>query len=145
MIKKLSIAFLVLTFLGFLDAAYLTIIHYKNTIPPCTIAHGCETVLTSKYATLGPVPIALIGVGFYLAILILTGMLLQGKNSLKIFNYQFSIINLLILLTGSGVIVAGSLVYLQAFVLHAFCQYCLASEAIDILLFLTALQLRKSN
>lgn len=117
----------VLGFLGFLDATYLTILHYKNVIPPCTIAHGCETVLTSSYATFLKIPISLLGVFFYVCVLV--GLLLFVQTRNKLFT------SLLLLVTTLGLLVAGYLVYLQAFVIHAFCQYCLASEFIDFLLF----------
>lgn len=142
--KKLLIIFLVLAFLGFLDATYLTILHYKNIIPPCTIAHGCEIVLTSKFATIGPVPIALLGSIYYITIMILIGLLLQGKKDLMINGLGFlksplfKLKSLIFFLTLSGFVVSGVLVYLQAFVIHAFCQYCLTSEAINLLLVVCA-------
>ncbi len=125
--KYLSYAVLVLAFLGFLDATYLSILHFQNVIPPCSLAHGCETVLTSKYATIAGIPIALIGSAFYITIMILTVLGLQTKN--------FLFTNLLMLITGTGLIISIGLVYLQAFVLHAFCQYCLTSEVINFLIF----------
>ena len=79
--KYLPLGIGVLAFLGFLDAVYLTVLHYKNAIPPCTIAHGCETVLTSSYATIFGIPIALIGAGFYLTVLILLGIFLTYSSS----------------------------------------------------------------
>lgn len=119
--------FLILAFLGFLDASYLTILHYKNVLPPCTIAHGCETVLTSKYATVLGLPVALFGAGFYLFVMVLVGLFWQtGKKMVPA---------LLLALTTAGLLVGIYLVYLQAFVLHAYCQYCLTSELIDFLLF----------
>ncbi|SRR5258706_10499741 len=137
---------IILSFLGFLDAAYLTIIHYKNIIPPCSIAHGCETVLTSQYATIGPVPIALLGVFFYLSCLGLLGSFFYSSSESALADKSRSqndtssrqartIKNLLLLLTGLGALTAIALIGIQAFVLHAYCQYCLASEAIDFLLF----------
>lgn len=125
--RYLSYAVLILAFLGFLDATYLTILHYQNVIPPCSLAHGCETVLTSRYATVAGIPIALVGAGFYVALLVLTALGLQTKRLL--------FTNLLMLLTGTGLLISAILVYLQAFVLHAFCQYCLTSEFINFLLF----------
>ncbi len=119
--------FLILGFLGFLDATYLTILHYKNIIPPCTLAHGCETVLTSNYATFWGIPIALLGAIFYVVLLIGLLLFVQTRNKF--------LTDLLLLATTIGLLVAGYLVYLQAFVIHAFCQYCLASELIDFLLF----------
>src|SRR5581483_587523 len=77
--KILPYLLLGFTLLGFLDAAYLTIQHYQHVIPPCTTG-GCETVLTSSFATIAGTPIALIGAGFYVFIAILTGLYLQTKN-----------------------------------------------------------------
>lgn len=117
----------ILGFLGFLDATYLTILHYKNAIPPCTLAGGCETVLTSQYSMLFGIPISLIGVVYYITVLALLLVWIQTK--------RVKWLTLLVVLTGAGLAVAIYLVYLQAFVLHAFCQYCLTSELIDFLLF----------
>lgn len=125
-IRYLPLAICLLAFLGFLDATYLTILHYKNAIPPCTL-HGCETVLSSSYATIFGIPIALIGGLFYLSVLGLLGLWLQMKKA--------SLLSLLSLLTLLALFVAIGLVYIQVFILHAFCQYCLASELIDFLLF----------
>jgi uncharacterized membrane protein len=130
--KFLSIVCLLLSFLGFLDSTYLTIIHYKNIAAPCSITHGCETVLTSQYATIGPIPIALIGSLFYVTVMILLG--------LKIINSQLYALRplpyALPILISASLLVSMVLLYLQAFVLHAFCQFCLGVEAINILLFI---------
>lgn len=125
-VKYLPFAIGILGFLGFLDATYLTVQHYKNVIPPCTI-HGCEVVLTSKFAVIAGVPIALLGAGFYLAVLVLLLLWLQTKKP--------NLVTLLVTLTGIGLLIGVFLVGIQAFVLHAFCQYCLSSELIDFLLF----------
>lgn len=127
LLRFLPYAIGILAFLGFLDATYLTVIHYKNIIPPCTLAHGCETVLTSQFSTIAGIPIALIGALFYLAVMAILLVWIQTKHEMWI--------TLLVTLTGVGLAVGLALVYLQAFVLHAFCQYCLTSELIDFLLF----------
>ncbi|KKQ40921.1 MAG: Vitamin K epoxide reductase, partial [Candidatus Levybacteria bacterium GW2011_GWB1_37_8] len=70
--KNKSFVFLLLLSLaGFFDSAYLTILHYKNVIPPCAIAKGCETVLTSRFSVFFGIPIALIGSLFFLALIFL--------------------------------------------------------------------------
>lgn len=139
--------FLILAFLGFLDASYLTILHYKNVLPPCSLAGGCETVLTSKYSVVFGLPVALYGSLFYLTLMVLIGLFWQmlpstslGKNSSlsersEPKGFSGKIPGLLLALTTAGLAVGIYLVYLQAFVLHAFCQYCLTSELIDFLLF----------
>lgn len=124
-------ALCITTILGLFDAAYLTYLHYTNVLPPCSIAHGCEIVLTSKYSVIFGIPIAFIGVLFYLAVLILLFFWILTKKRLWS--------NTLVIITGLDLIAALILVGLQAFILHAYCQYCLASEFIDLLLFILAL------
>lgn len=120
---KLPVYLLVLfSFLGFLDATYLTILHYQHAFPPCSLKFSCETVLTSKYATLADIPIALFGAGFYLGMLILSVLYMQDKKT--------GLLKLIRLGAFSGALVSLVLIYLQAFVLHAFCMYCLASETL---------------
>ena len=55
---------------GLAIAAYLTIVHYAGGSPTCAIAHGCETVQKSRYAEVGGVPVALLGLLGYAAILV---------------------------------------------------------------------------
>lgn len=118
--NKTTFFLLLLSLAGFFDSSYLTILHYKNVIPPCTIAKGCETVLTSQFSTLFGIPIALIGSFFFLTLIIL--LLLCRLNYFK-------------LLALLGILVSVILFSIQAFVLHAFCQYCLLSEAIILAIF----------
>ena len=124
----ITIALLFLSIAGFFDAAYLTILHYQNAIPPCAIAKGCETVLTSQFSTILAIPISLIG-SLYFLVLIFLILLITQKEPKKFFAY-FKLLAIL------GVIVSIVLIYIQAFILNAFCQYCLLSEAIIFAIFL---------
>ncbi len=124
---------IILSFLGFLDATYLTIIHYKGIIPPCTIAHGCDTVLTSGFSEIFGIPVALLGSLYYLVLIILS-ITLIGKLRIPILRAVFAIAMV-------ATLVSIILVYLQFAVIHAFCQYCLASEAITFLIFAIVLYL----
>lgn len=113
------IVFAIVALVGFIDSAYLTAEHFRGTIPPCSVIQGCERVLTSSYAVIGGIPVALIGVSYYLALLILlvTYWDTQNPRTLRIAAW--------LTLIGFG----GTLyfIYIQAFVLYAFCQYCLLS------------------
>lgn len=111
---------LIVAFLGFLDAAYLTILHFKNINPPCTIA-GCEVVLTSKYAVILGIPMALLGSLFYLSVILVCLLILT--------NFRMVFLKIFYLLAATGLFVSALLMGIQAFVLHAFCQYCLLSAA----------------
>ncbi|MBI2573878.1 MAG: vitamin K epoxide reductase family protein [Candidatus Wildermuthbacteria bacterium] len=123
--------FLLLSWLGFLDSAYLAIEHYRGVIPSCSVIAGCEKVLTSPYSEFFGIPVALFGVLFYLAVLFLTVGYFVSKNA-KLF------------LCASFVPffgLAGTLwfLYAQAFLLGAFCLYCLASAAITFALAILSL------
>jgi len=133
---------LILDFLGLLDSLYLTIVHFKNIVPPCSIALGCETVLASKYAMFGPIPISLLGSIYYVIIMVMLWILLQNKDNLRLKIFNLGILkSLLLIITTIGLVVSVILIYIQAFTLHAFCQYCLASEGINVLLFLLMVKL----
>ena|SRR3989338_982445 len=122
----------VFAFLGFLDATYLTIKHYQGVLPPCSVS-GCENVLTSRYATVGTLPISLLGSVYYL--------LVMGLSILKALNPKFEI-RILVLLIFSGFFVSVILFLIQALIIHSFCQYCLFSEAVSILLIFSIILLR---
>lgn len=111
---------ILVAFFGFLDATYLTFLHYKNVIPPCTIS-GCEVVLTSKYATILGVPLALLGSFFYLSVIVVSVLIISNMKPIWLKFYY--------LLATTGLIVSAILLGLQAFVIHQFCQYCLLSAA----------------
>lgn len=130
-LTKSKIVLLILSLVGFFDSAYLTILHYRQIIPPCTIVKGCETVLTSQFSTILGIPIALIGSLFFLTLIIL--ILLNQK---KFFRY-FKILILL------GVLVSVNLFFIQAFVLRAFCQYCLLVEAIILSIFIISFKYKE--
>lgn len=121
--NKLILYSLVIGFLGFLVATYLTILHFKNVLPPCSVTSGCETVLTSQFAQIGPVPLALLGSLFYLSVVIVCLLILT--------NYKKIYLNAFYALAIIGFIVSVILILIQQFIIHAYCQYCLLSEAIS--------------
>ncbi len=121
--NKLILYSFILGFLGFLDATYLTILHYKNALPPCSILHGCEKVLTGPFSMIGPFPLALFGVIFYLAVIgICLLILLENKNELvKIYH----------LVINAGFVISVVLFLIQALIIKNYCQFCILSEIIS--------------
>ena len=125
-IPKLPVAASLLALVGLADAVYLTVHHYTAEPVPCSIVEGCETVLTSAYAEIAGLPIAAFGalayfVAFSLAILTVFG----NRSMWLLFGVQSFIM----------AAVSAYLVYLQGFVIGAFCQFCLISAATSIGLF----------
>lgn len=135
--NKLFIYSAILAFLGFLDATYLTILHYKQTIPPCTVG-DCETVLTSSYASVLGIPTALFGSIFYLSVIIVSLLIIT--------NYKKEFVKLFYLLVSVGFGFSLFFLYVQAFILNSFCQYCLLSFTTSAGIFaLALLQIRNSK
>ena len=125
--KVIAIAFLIVSFIGFLDSSYLTVQHYRGEPPSCAIFTGCETVASSKYAVVGPIPLALLGLLYYLAIFILTVAYFDTKKE--------RLLLLAALLTIAGFLASLYFVYLQLFVIKAICLYCMISAASSTALF----------
>jgi|SRR6516164_5794602 uncharacterized membrane protein len=122
-----------LAFIGMVDALYLSIKRNAGPIP-CHVTHGCTDVLTSKYSAIGPVPLSWVGLAFYVTILSLVVF--------KVFedvNHPLSFpLPALFYLTGAGLVVSALLVGIQAFILKAFCEYCLLSAGLVLTMFLLA-------
>lgn len=131
--RGLLVAVAVVSFIGFADAAYLTIQHYNQGILPCVIFKGCDQVLTSSYAKVLGIPISLIGAVYYLTILISALLFLDTKNpkALLVLGY----------LPVAGLAVSLGLVYLQLFVIKAVCFYCMFSAISSTILFIFGLKI----
>ena len=121
---------------GLADAIYLTVEHVTGQSLRCTIISGCSEVLSSKYAQVGPVPLAAIGAASYFGVFSLA--------ILALFGYQFAR-PLLRIIVGLMFLTTLWLLYLQAFVIHHFCQYCLLSAGVTITLTLIVFLLGPSE
>ena len=120
----------VLAVCGLADAVYLTVEHLTGHSVRCTITTGCSEVLSSRYATIGGYPLALLGaLAYFIAFSLATLACFDSPRAGK----------LLAVLAASMFAATLWLLYLQAFVLHAFCQYCLLSATLTTLLTLIAL------
>lgn len=133
---KASLVLVAVSFFGFLDASFLTAKHYLGGVVPCTVGN-CETVLSSSYATIFNIPIALFGALFYAGIFFL---------SLRIWEKGIGVLfNVIFVATGISFLVSLGLMYLQLFVLNAICLYCVGSAISSTLLFSTSLYIYKKN
>ncbi len=136
--RKLIILFAIL---GLIDAAYLTYHHYANTSMVCVALHGCDYVTTSEYSEIFGIPISLLGILYYLAIVTLTIISVKAKDT-RLTRRILSLNEIVILI---GTITYAYLIYVQADILNAYCIYCLFSAFCTFLIFiLNSLDLRKS-
>ena len=113
----------ILSLLGLADAIYLTIEHITGQSVRCTIIAGCSEVLSSQYAVMFGVPLAALGAAAYFGVFSLA--------TLAAFGYRVAGL-LLTILVSVMFLMSLWLIYLQAFVIKAFCQFCLFSAAITV-------------
>lgn len=137
--KILKIIAIVLSLIGIADSTYLTIHRYTAEPVPCSIVAGCETVLTSAYADFHAVPLSAIGIAAYLAAFILVIIALFGNRlAWKIFGVEAVMMALF----------SAWLIYVQAKLIGAFCQFCLLSAATSfslLIVFLISLAFSRRN
>jgi uncharacterized membrane protein len=112
---NLRIASAAVATVGLGIAAYLTIVHYSGGSPVCAIAHGCATVQHSRYAELGGIPVAVLGLGGYVAILL---TLLRDDELARTATAFLA-------LTGFGF--SAWLTYVEIDRLNAICIWCVGS------------------
>ena len=120
-----ALALVLVSFLGLVDTLYLGIKRGKPV--PCTITTGCEEVLNSKYSAVAGIPISWFGFAFYLTVFSGGVFALLGSEGLLRMIFWASL---------AAFMVSAGLLGVQAFVLKAYCQYCLASAILVTLIFL---------
>ncbi len=110
---------------GLADSIYLTVEHISGRSVKCTIVSGCSEVLSSPYASVRGIPLALIGAVAYFSAFSLA--------TLAAFDYKLAG-TLLTILVGLMFLTTLWLLYLQAFVIGHFCQFCLLSAIVTTIL-----------
>jgi len=123
--RKLYVVAALLALVGLADALYLTIEHVTGQSVRCTIISGCSAVLSSPYAVMAGVPLAAVGAAAYFTVFSLA--------ILTIFGYHWAA-KLMQVMVFTMFGLSLWLIYLQAFVIREFCQYCLLSAAITTVL-----------
>lgn len=128
--------FLLCAFVGFVDASYLSINEIRGAALPCSITHGCAAVTASAYSKILGIPVAFLGALYYLTVFLTTIAYCDTKN-IRILKYATYF-------TALGFIMSGWFLYVQGAILHAWCQYCLASAGSSTLLFILGVVIRKN-
>jgi uncharacterized membrane protein len=100
----------------------------------CGVSGGCETVQTSQWAVFLGLPVAFYGVVGYCAVL---GVALASLRPLALAQRQWNV--MLVSLASVGLFFTIYLTYLELFVIHAICRWCVGSAAIITLIWIVAL------
>lgn len=131
---------LFLAMLGFFDARYLTLVHYKKVILVCQqlpLFVDCGKVLQSSYSTMFGVPLAVFGLINYSILVIF--ILLTFITKKRFFQYW------LIIQTTIGFVASLYFMFLQIFIIKSLCLYCTISALISTCLFFIVIFTFKSS
>jgi len=118
---------------GLFLGAYLTLFHFGVIGTLACGVGSCEQVQTSRWSMFMGLPVATWGVGFYALMLALS---IAGIQSRYAESRGLSLAVLLI--TGWGVLFTAWLNYLEGVVIHAWCEWCLGSAGLVVILFILA-------
>ena len=110
---------------GLADATYLTVQALTGETLSCGGSPDCFRVLGSSYAKLGRIPVAILGALAYFTVFTFATFAAFGYPRAPKF---------LALIAGAMFLTTLWLLYVQAFLLHAYCRYCLFSAAITFLI-----------
>jgi uncharacterized membrane protein len=115
----------IISLAGLADATYLTVTHLTGDDLVCGSPGGCSAVLSSVYASVAGIPTAAFGALAYFVAF--------SSATLAAFGYaRARTVFLLVVMAMFGATLW--LLYVQAFILHAFCPFCLLSAAFTFLL-----------
>jgi uncharacterized membrane protein len=120
----------VVTASGIGVAAYLTYVHYEPTALICTSGGGCETVQQSEYAVLVGIPVAILGLAYWIAAL---ALIVWDSELARTLTAALAI---------TGLAFAAYLVILQLFVIDAICVWCMVNDLVLTPLFIVLALLR---
>lgn len=116
-----------LALIGFTDSAFLLSKRLSGAPIPCFITSGCDAVSKSPHSVLFGVPLALWGVIFYLGIGLLALLYWDTKKGV--------FAKLLTVATTLGFLSSLYFIYVQKFLIGAFCIYCILSAIVSTVLF----------
>jgi len=116
--------------IGVFVSLYLTLYKFGYVGTLACGTGSCETVQLSKWGDFLGQPVAAWGVGYYLLVLAVAVAGVQER-----FVGSLRLTTTLLLVTGAGLLFSLWLTYLELFVIHALCRWCLGSAAMAVVLF----------
>jgi uncharacterized membrane protein len=114
--------------IGLIVSGYLFVAYTTGGPIPCSLNGGCDVVRASSYSHFAGVPTPVFGVIFYVLLAVLAELWKPAASSA----YRWA----LWITVSVGVAVSAFLTYVEAFVIHAWCEWCLVSAAASLLAFI---------
>jgi uncharacterized membrane protein len=123
----------ILACLGILDATYLLVYKLSSINAMCFGSGGCHDVNFSSYSEIGGIPVSVFGI---FAFLVIAGiLLLEPRLKIAKENGPLAVFGISL----AGVAFTAYLTWLEIYVIHAICPFCVASAIIIALIFVLAI------
>jgi uncharacterized membrane protein len=126
-LRQITIA---LAILGLLVATYMTIYKLTDNDAMCIGSGGCSVVNASRYSEVNGIPVALIGMGGYAAILAL--LFLERRPGF----FQENGTMILFGISLVGFLFTLYLIFVEIVLIKAYCPFCLTSQAVMTIIFI---------
>jgi uncharacterized membrane protein len=115
-VTRLAVVLLALALIGLVISAYLLSVRLAGELPACPITGGCETVQQSEYSAIAGIPVAAMGLVYSIVLIVATAIWWRLGDRRAIYvAYGLGLI---------GTLMVAYLTYLELFVIHAICVWC---------------------
>ena len=128
--KRLSQLAIVLAIIGLLVSIYMTIYKITSNDSMCIGSGDCKTVNASRYAEVYGIPVAVLGVAGYAAILAV--LLLERRPGF--FEQNGSMLFFGLSLT--GFLFTLYLIFVEVALIKAYCPFCITSQTVMTIIFI---------
>jgi uncharacterized membrane protein len=128
--KRLSQLAIILTIIGLLVSIYMTIYKITSNDSMCIGSGDCKTVNASRYAEVYGIPVAVLGVAGYSAILAV--LLLERKPGF----FQQNGTLLFFGLSLTGFLFTLYLIFVEVALIRAYCPFCITSQTVMTIIFI---------
>lgn len=127
--QALTVVLLVAALVGVAISGYLAWENSQGKSGVCTVVHGCSTVQQSKYGKILGIPVSVPGLGLYTMLAVSAAMVLTNFRGWSSYATLLAFYGALL-----GLAFSAFLTYLEAFVIDAWCIYCIVSALLMLLL-----------
>jgi uncharacterized membrane protein len=128
--KRLSQLAIALTIIGLFVSIYMTIFKITNNESMCIGSHGCSVVNASRYAEINGIPVAVLGVIGYAAILAV--LLFESRMSFLQQNGALVFFGLSL----TGFLFTLYLIFVEVAFIKAYCPFCITSQTVMTIIFI---------
>ena len=128
--KRLKQIITALAIIGLLVSIYMTIFKLTDNEAMCIGSGGCSVVNSSRYSEVNGIPVAVLGVIGYAAILAL--LFLEQRSGF----FQENGTMMLFGVTLTGFLFTLYLIYVEAALIKAYCPFCITSQAVMTFIFI---------